>query len=115
MTITLDIQRTNDGNYSIWLSDNQGGSGIEVYGAAKDVVSNLSPYIQDYIDDMENYIDMKGNMLEIGDKVIWYDPEEKERDLNRVWNIYGFDGDIIYISDSYGEAEVYAKELEKVE
>ena len=115
MTITLDIQRTNDGNYSIWLSDNQGGSGIEVNGDSTNVIENLCPYIQDYIDDMENYIDRKGNVLGIGDKVIWYDPEEEERDLDRVWNVYGLDGDIVYISDSYGEAEVYAQELEKVE
>lgn len=59
-------------------------------------------------------LDIHGEELKIGDKVLWYDPDEEYRDLTRVYEIFDIQGDIISISDEYGESEVYASELEKV-
>lgn len=59
-------------------------------------------------------LDIHGEELKIGDKVLWYDPDEKYRDLTRVYEIFDVQEDIISISDEYGESEVYANELEKV-
>lgn len=59
-------------------------------------------------------LDIHGEELKIGDKVLWYDPDEKYRDLTRVYEIFDIQGDIISISDEYGESEVYASELKKV-
>lgn len=59
-------------------------------------------------------LDFYGQELHIGDKVLWYDPDKDFRDLTRVYTIFDIQGDIISISDEYGESEVYANELEKV-
>ena len=59
-------------------------------------------------------LDIHGEELRIGDKVVWHDPDEEYRDLTRVYEIFDIQGDIISISDEYGESEVYANELEKV-
>jgi hypothetical protein len=59
-------------------------------------------------------LDIHGEELHIGDKVVWHDPDEEYRDLTRVYEIFDIQGDIISISDEYGESEVYASELEKV-
>lgn len=59
-------------------------------------------------------LDIHGEELKIGDKVVWHDPDEEYRDLTRVYEIFDIQGDIISISDEYGESEVYANELEKV-
>lgn len=59
-------------------------------------------------------LDIHGEELKIGDKVVWYDPDEEFRDLTRIYEIFDIQGDIISISDEYGESEVYASELEKV-
>ena len=59
-------------------------------------------------------LDIHGDELHIGDKVLWHDPYEEYRDLTRVYEIFDIQGDIISISDEYGESEVYANELEKV-
>ena len=59
----------------------------------------------------EEFIDRKGNPIQKGSKVIWYDPEKSARDLRRVWTVYDMGGDIVYISDEFGEAEVYPQEL----
>ena len=59
-------------------------------------------------------LDIHGEELHIGDKVVWHDPDEEYRDLTRVYEIFDIQGDIISISDEYGESEVYANELEKV-
>lgn len=59
--------------------------------------------------------------LKVEDKVKWYDPEIKARDLNVIWNISKIYGDlndedtIILITSEYGsEAEVYKNEIKKV-
>lgn len=59
-------------------------------------------------------LDINGKELHIGDEVLWYDPNEEYCDLTRVYEIFDIQGDIISISDEYGESEVYASELEKV-
>jgi vacuolar-type H+-ATPase subunit H len=62
----------------------------------------------------EEFIDRKGNPIQKGSKVIWYDPERSARDLKRVWTVYDMGGDIVYIADDYGEAEVFPQELKVV-
>jgi hypothetical protein len=59
-------------------------------------------------------LDINGEELHIGDKVVWHDPDEEYRDLTRVYEIFDIQGDIISISDEYGESEVYSSELKKV-
>lgn len=47
--ITLTLYKTDDG-YGIWLSDDMGGSGIEVEEATKEECANgIAPYIEDYL------------------------------------------------------------------
>ena len=60
------------------------------------------------------YQDINGKEIRVGSKVIWYDPEVEARDLTRVWEVWKAEGDIVNISDEYGEAEVLANELEVV-
>ena len=39
-----------DSGYGIWLSDNMGGSGIEVKAATKEkCAEDIAPYIEDYL------------------------------------------------------------------
>lgn len=55
----------------------------------------------------------------IGEYVRWndpaiadYDENEREQQLNRVYEVIDINGDIITIADDFGEAEVFANELE---
>ena len=64
-------------------------------------------------------IDREGNPIHVGDTVLWYDPEEKARDLSVNWTVVEIKGDleedsdtIILIESEYGsEAEVLPSEL----
>ena len=56
-------------------------------------------------------LDMKGQKIIPGAQVIWYDPELSARSLNRVWTVDDCEGEIVRISDEFGEAEVFPKEL----
>lgn len=56
--------------------------------------------------------------IKVGDKVKWYDPEEKARNLSIVWTVDEIRGDlsdedtIILITSEYGSvAEVFQSEL----
>ena len=114
MQITLDIQKGKNGQYSIWLVDDCGGSGIAVDGTKDDVCENLMPYLQDYIDTFLNNFDINGNELHVGDRVRWYDPECEENH-DRVFEIVYIGGEVLTIADEFGDAEVYADELEKID
>lgn len=62
--------------------------------------------------------DRNEEKLNVGDCVLWHDPDEETRDLTRIWaidRINGTDEDsVILISDELGsEAEVFGWELEK--
>ena len=47
--LTLTLYKTEDGEYGCWLSDDIGGSGIEVEEATKETASEeIKPYIEDY-------------------------------------------------------------------
>ena len=61
-------------------------------------------------------VDMNGNPIKVGSKVKWYDPDESARDVSRVWSVFDVksDGEIVCISDDYGEAEVFPQELEVI-
>ena len=61
--------------------------------------------------------DMLGDELEIGDKVLWADPDDEARDLNRVWEVYAIQSEElvkIYTDQNYhSEAEVNPNERVK--
>lgn len=47
--IELNLYKTDNG-YGIWLSDYEGGSGIEVEATTKEECANeITPYIEDYM------------------------------------------------------------------
>lgn len=62
---------------------------------------------------MEKAFDKNNIEIKVGDKVIWYDPAVDARDLNRVWVIDRITEEIVFISDNFSEAEVFANELLK--
>lgn len=62
---------------------------------------------------MEKTFDRNNVEIKVGDKVIWYDPAVDARDLSRVWVIDKITDEIVYISDDFSEAEVFANELSK--
>lgn len=70
----------------------------------------------DDFDEFENeeFVDKDGQPIQKGSKVIWFDPERSARDLKRIWKVYDMGGDIVYIADDYGEAEVFPQELKVV-
>ena len=45
--IYINVIKDDDG-VSLWVSDNIGGSGIEVEGTAEEAAENLVPYLIDY-------------------------------------------------------------------
>lgn len=63
---------------------------------------------------MAKRLDRKGEKIVLGAHVIWYDPQEEYRDLERVYIVDGFKGDIVLISDDWSEAEVNPCELEVI-
>ena len=67
-----------------------------------------------------NVTDMLGDTLEEGDEVLWADPDDSARDLNRVWVVYAIRSEeLVKISTGkvgkrgYSEAEVPPSELVK--
>jgi hypothetical protein len=60
--------------------------------------------------------DRNNKKLNVGDCVLWHDPDPETRDLTRLWGIDKINGDdedsIILISDDFSEAEVFGHELE---
>lgn len=62
---------------------------------------------------MEKAFDRNNVEIKVGDKVIWYDPAVDARDLNRVWVVDRITEEIVFISDNFSEAEVFANELLK--
>ena len=64
-------------------------------------------------DDYEKPSDEDDIPLQVGDKVIWHDPNG-ETDDSRVWEVYDIKGDVVCISTDepfYSEAEVWGNEL----
>ena len=62
---------------------------------------------------MERTLDRNKTEINVGDKVIWYDPAIESMDLNRVWIIDSITNEIVHISADFSEAEVYANEISK--
>lgn len=67
-----------------------------------------------------NVTDMLGDTLEEGDEVLWADPDDSARDLNRVWKVYDIHSpELVKIytgkvgKRGYSEAEVPPCELVK--
>ena len=69
----------------------------------------------DDVETMENMtaLDKNGTEIIVGDKVIWIDPAIEARDLERVWVVDRITEEIVFISDNFSEAEVFANELLK--
>ena len=63
---------------------------------------------------MEKMFDRNNVEIKVGNNVIWYDPAIESRDLGRVWVVDKINGEIVYISDDYSEAEVFPNELKIV-
>ena len=83
-------------------------NGLHVLTASKDIIT-----LYEYV----GAEDMLGDELEIGDKVLWADPDDEARDLNRVWEVYAIQSEElvkIYTDQNYhSEAEVNPNELVK--
>ena len=62
---------------------------------------------------MEKTFDRNNVEINVGDKVIWYDPAIDAMGLSRVWTIDKITDEIVYISDDFSESEVFANELLK--
>jgi hypothetical protein len=86
-------------------------NGLYVLTASNDIIT-----LYEYV----GAEDMLGDELEIGDKVLWADPDDDARDLNRVWEVYAIQSEeLVKISTGklgekgYSEAEVPPSELVK--
>ena len=77
--------------------------------------TSLKIWAEDYFEIPKRPLDMKGRFLHGGDKVIWYDPDVKHRDLQRVWTVDSISEELITIFDEFSEAEVFPNELKIVE
>ena len=82
--------------------------GLHVLTASGDVIT-LYEYVRAE--------DMLGDELEIGDKVLWADPDDSSRDLNRVWEVCAIQSEeLVKIRTDQGchsEAEVSPSQLVK--
>ena len=83
-------------------------NGLYVLTASNDIIT-----LYEYV----GAEDMLGDELEIGDKVLWADPDDEARDLNRVWEVYAIQSEeLVKIYTDQGchsEAEVPPTELVK--
>ena len=78
-------------------------------------VVNLEDILQDF------YYGSSARYFRVGDKVKWndpaiddFEPEEREFQNARIFEIYEIKGEVIGIADEYGDSEVFAGELEIV-
>lgn len=83
-------------------------NGLYVLTASNDIIT-----LYEYV----GAEDMLGDELEIGDKVLWADPDDEARDLNRVWEVYAIQSEelvcIATDQNYHSEAEVNPNELVK--
>lgn len=56
--------------------------------------------------------DCNNREINIGDTVIWFDPDLQFRDITRFYIVDKMDDDLITISDKYTELEVFPNEIE---
>lgn len=88
----------------------------KLFDSSKIVIKNFLS-VKSFASDFEPK-DINGDKLSVGDKVIWYDPEEKCRQLDRIYTISKINGyhndDIILLTDEISEVETIASEIEKV-
>lgn len=121
----LDINY-NDGSRTNILLNSENTNALEQLEGLEDLLRDfyygspvsydIGDYEMDFLEEEEEY-----SGFLIGDYVKWNDPaiddfNETERDFqrNRIFQIFNISGDIISIDDAYGEAEVFAHELELV-
>jgi len=95
-------------------------NGLHVLTASKDIIT-----LYEYV----GAEDMLGDELEIGDKMLWADPDDEARDLNRVWEVCAIQSEELVkictgehthyaangckVVGDYSEAEVNPNELVK--
>ena len=83
-------------------------NGLHVLTASRDIIT-----LYEYV----GAEDMLGDELEIGDTVLWADPDDSSRDLNRVWEVYAIQSEeLVKIHTDQGchsEAEVSPSQLVK--
>lgn len=95
-------------------------NGLHVLTASRDIIT-----LYEYV----GAEDMLGDELEIGDKVLWADPDDEARDLNRVWEVCDIQSEELVkictgehthyaangckVVGDYSEAEVNPNELVK--
>ncbi len=83
-------------------------NGLHVLTASEDIIT-----LYEYV----GAEDMLGDELEIGDKVLWADPDDEARDLNRVWEVLAIQSEelvkICTDQNYHSEAEVNPNELVK--
>ena len=77
-------------------------------------------FFWDSLDSLARYLkipdkaqqDRDGDSIHVGDFVIWYDPDEENRDLNIAYKVLRMNGEVILIGgEEVSEAEVFAHEL----
>lgn len=102
------LETEDDDEYGIWNLNT-----IDLY----DVCNFIHTYVLEDKDesDEEGYYDINGDEVCVGDRVIWHDPDKSAIDLDRVYIVHSFNGDIVNIADDISTAEVFACELEVVE
>lgn len=111
---------------------------VRMHGTIDDAAKDKQPsdYGQDWCDEFNEYFlacylnededkvydlfkivqtDRKGNEINVGDNVHWFDPDRANADDERVWEVWEVRGEIILIGDSHSEAEVYPNELEVIQ
>ena len=102
------LETEDDDEYGIW---NLGT--FDLYSVCNFIRVNV---LEDKDEsDEEGYYDINGDEVCVGDRVIWHDPDKSAIDLDRVYIVHSFNGDIVNIADDISTAEVFACELEVVE
>lgn len=105
--IYLDTEDSSE--YGVWNLDT-----LDLYSVCHFIRVNILEDT-DESDEEDGYYDINGEKVCVGDRVIWHDPDKSAVDLDRVYIVHGFRGDIVDIADDFSTAEVFASELEVVE
>ena len=81
----------------------------DLYSGEKDYITAIGEHYEAKIRKIAADID--GKEIRVGAKVKWYDPDEEARDLDRIYTVWKIEGDIVYFSDEFSEAEAEPDEL----
>lgn len=106
ITITTRIEFTDEDfkDESNWLSINH--ENVCYFYTLISIATSIDAYAM--------VKDKRGNEICVGDKVIWYDPEEDARDTSIEWEVFSVNPEMVRIFCDYGEAEVLPEELKVI-